>query len=108
MNKKYKYISAKIRKAREAANMSQRELANSIGYKSGTALSLIESANRKISIEELEKIANILHRDIKYFLGQKEDNTDICFALRANHALSKKDQEEILRFITFVKKYPRK
>jgi len=99
---KYRYIGQKIKEARDAASMPQKELADKIGFESATAISLIESGERKVSINDLAKIADILHRDIKFFLGQ-EEKADIRFALRADEDLSKKDQEEILRFIDFTK-----
>ena len=52
--------------------------------------------------EPLEKMSDFLHRDIKFFLGI-EEKQDIRFALRADSNLSKKDQDEILGFIDFVK-----
>ena len=53
--------------------------------------------------EDLDKIANFLHRDIKFFLGL-EEKVDIRFALRADKNLSKKQEEQVLNFIDFVKK----
>jgi len=99
---KNKLIGQKIREAREAAEKSQKELADVLGFESATAISLIESGERKAKIEDLEKMAEFLHRDIKFFLGI-EEKVDIRFALRADKDLSKKDQDDILRFINFVK-----
>jgi len=99
---KNKFIGQKIREAREAAEKSQKELADALGFESATAISLIESGERKAKIEDLEKMAEFLHRDIKFFLGI-EEKQDIRFALRADSNLSKKDQDEILGFIDFVK-----
>jgi transcriptional regulator with XRE-family HTH domain len=97
-------IGLKIREARQAANMAQKDLALSIGYESATAISLIESGERKISIVDLKQLAKILHKNIKFFLGNNNnEKTDIRYALRANEDLSKTDQEEILRFIEFIK-----
>jgi len=100
---KNKLIGQKIKEARESAEISQKQLADTLGFESATAISLIESGERKAKIEDLEKMAELLHRDIKFFLGI-EDKPDIRFALRADKNLTKKDQEEILRFIEFVKK----
>ena len=103
LENKNKFIGAKIREAREAAEKSQRELADVVGFESATAISLIEAGERKVRVEDLEKISNFLHRDIKFFLGLDE-KPDIRFALRVDKNLSKNDQDEILRFINFVKK----
>ena len=66
---KNKFIGQKIKEAREAAEKSQKELADALGFESATAISLIESGERKSKIEDLEKMAEFLHRDIKFFLG---------------------------------------
>lgn len=100
---KNKLIGQKIREAREAAEKSQKELADALGFESATAISLIEAGERKAKIEDLEKMSEFLHRDIKFFLGI-EEKTDIRFALRADKDLSKTDQDKILSFIEFVKK----
>jgi len=100
---KNKLIGQKIREAREAAEKSQKELADALGFESATAISLIEAGERKAKIEDLEKMSEFLHRDIKFFLGI-EEKVDIRFALRADKDLSKNDQDKILSFIEFVKK----
>ena len=100
---KNKLIGQQIREARETAEKSQKELANALGFESTTAISLIEAGERKAKIEDLEKMSEFLHRDIKFFLGI-EEKADIRFALRADKDLSKKDQDKILSFIDFVKK----
>lgn len=101
---KNKEIGQKIREARESAEKSQKELADVLGFESATAISLIESGERKIKVEDLEKIANFLCRDVKFFLGMEEEKADVRFALRADKDLTPKAQEEILSFIDFVKK----
>jgi transcriptional regulator with XRE-family HTH domain len=106
-NEKYKFIGSKIKQFREMAGISQKELADNIGFESATAISLIESGERKVSIKDLEKISDFLKKDIKFFLGEEltpEEKVDIRFALRADKDLSKKEQEKILDFIDFIKK----
>ena len=100
----YKSIGSKITEAREFAKMSQKGLADSIGYESATAISLLESGERKVSIGDLQKMSDIFKRDIKFFLGQEEEKHDLLFALRADKNLTKKDEDQILDFINFVKK----
>jgi len=103
LENKNKFVGQKIKEARESAEKSQKDLADILGFESATAISLIESGERKIKVETLEKIAEFLRRDIKFFLGTSQ-KTDIRFALRADKNLSNKDQETILKFISFVKK----
>ena len=99
-----KFIGQKIKEARENAGLSQKELAEKVGFESGTAISLIEAGERKLRVEDLEKIAGVLQRDISFFLGQEKKQPDIRHALRADKDLSPKDKETILHFIDLAKK----
>lgn len=102
--KKYKLIGGRIKKVREAAKMSQKKLAKAIGFETATSISLIESGSRRVATEDLEKIADILQTDIKFFLGQKTDKADLRFALRADKELSATEKDKILEFIDFIKR----
>jgi len=98
-----KIIGAKIKEAREAAKKSQKELADTLDFESATAISLIESGERKVRVEDLEKIARFLDRDIKFFIGQEDKAIDVRVALRADKDLNEKDREAILRFVEIAK-----
>ena len=100
---RYQLIGRKVREARESAGMSQKALADSIGFESATAISLIESGERRVAIEQLEIIGRTLHRDIKYFLGQETEGASLQFALSADKELTTSDKKQILSFIEFVK-----
>lgn len=96
-------IGSRVREAREASQLSQADLAKVLDYESATAISLIESGERKLRVEDLQKVADFLHRDIKYFIGQEDKPIDMKVALRADKNLDKDDQKQILNFIEFVK-----
>lgn len=98
-------IGRRIKSAREEAGFSQMDLAKVLSFESATAISLIESGDRNITIENLEKIANALHRDINYFLGKKTEKVvDVRFALRADPDLTKKDRDAIMHLVDLAKK----
>ena len=98
------FIGKKIKIAREEAKMSQIDLAKAIGFESGTAISLIESGERKVTIENLNLIGSVLHRDITYFLGKDIDKeVDVKVALRADKNISDDDKTAILHFIEMAK-----
>ncbi len=99
----YGLIGARIRESREKALMSQKTLAEAVGFESATAISLIETGERRVSIEDLANIAKALHVDPKYLLGQEEQKPNIKYALRADKELSSEDEEYILKFIEFIK-----
>ena len=96
------FIGKKIKEARELMGWFQKELAEAVGFETSTAISLIEAGERRVAINDLEKIADVLHQNLKYFLGEDE-KTNFRFALRANKDLSQKDKERILDFIDFIK-----
>ena len=99
-----KSIGARIKIAREERGMSQLDLAKALDFQSATAVSLIEAGERGVPASILTKLIEVLHRDIKYFLGQEaEEKVDVQFALRADKDLSKEDKDAILRFIELAK-----
>lgn len=101
---KYEDIGKKIKEARESRGLSQRELAESLGYESATAISYIESGERKVSVVDLESISKTLHQDIRFFIGQKMETLDIRVALIAEPELDKKDKDTILHIIDMAKR----
>jgi len=102
---KYEFIGKNIRTAREAAGLSQRRLAEKLGYESSTTVSYIESGERKVSIVDLEKIARSLDRPISYFIGDvgEQPIPSVRVALRAESGLKDKDREAILHIIEMAK-----
>lgn len=101
---KYLFIGKKIREARESSGLSQKQLAEKLGYETSTAISYIESGERKVSVVDLEKIANILDKDIRFFLGLEVEPQNVRVALRAESSISEKDQDAILHIIDMAKK----
>ena len=97
-------IGKRLREARDSAGLSQAQLAKALGYESATAVSLIEAGQRKFKIEDLRKAAEILHRDIGYFLGQAMSKLDVKVALRADKDLTEEDKKAVLHFIELAKK----
>jgi transcriptional regulator with XRE-family HTH domain len=104
MKNDQKTIGSRIKQAREDLNMSQLELATDLGFQSATAISLIEADERGVPAAMLEELGKILHKDIKYFLGQEEGKkVDVQVALRADKDLSAEDKEAISHFIELAK-----
>jgi len=67
---KYKLIGKRIRQAREERGMNQAELAEAIGF-SAPSVTYFETGKRRISIEDLEKVAEVLHKPITYFISRE-------------------------------------
>lgn len=61
-------VGSKVKSAREECGLSQTELALLLGYKSATAISLMESNKRGIKITTLWKIAQVTNLLVTYFI----------------------------------------
>lgn len=102
---KHRFIASRIKEARQAAGMSQRELAEAIGFESATAISLIESAGRRVSVVDLINIAKTLQQDVDYFLTDKKNSVpDVRVALRKDGDISNSDKDAILHIIDLAKR----
>jgi len=100
---RYKLIGSRIKDARESLGMSQVDLAKAVGFESPTAIALIESGDRKVSVAHLEEMSKVLQRDISYFLGKENAAPDVAIALRAAAGLSNKDKAMLLRLYELAK-----
>jgi transcriptional regulator with XRE-family HTH domain len=100
---KYEFIGKKIREARESAGLSQKDLAEKLGYETSTAISYMEAGERKVSVVDLEKIAELLGRDLQFFLGQESKALDVRVALRAQGIENDKDHAAIMRIVEMAK-----
>lgn len=65
----YVRIGAKIKKAREGKFLSQAELGAKIGM-TATAINYYEKGKRKISIDDLCRVAAVLGKPLEYFLSE--------------------------------------
>ena len=95
-------IGEKIKQFRMQAGMSQQELAEKLGYKSGTAISLIESGERGVDAADIKKFADALGVTGSLLIGE-DTNLDFATALSSEANLKKKDKDDILNFYNYVK-----
>lgn len=101
-----KPLGGRLREAREYLGFSQEEVANFIGV-SRSALSLIETGQRKVDALELKKLAGLYKRPVGYFTG--EEAGEISFGADVKHLarkvaeLSPDDREELARFVDFLR-----
>ena len=99
-------MGSRIRAARDEMGMSQSQLAAALGFQSATAISLIENGERNVTSALLQRIGEVLHRSMNYFMGQPEQVVDLKVALRADKDLSNEDKDALLRFIELAKQKP--
>jgi transcriptional regulator with XRE-family HTH domain len=101
-----KTLGERLRQAREYLGFSQEEVATYMGI-SRSALSLMESGQRKVDALELKKLAGLYKRPVAYFTGEdaKEPSfsADVKHLARKFSKLSSDDREELSRFADFLR-----
>ncbi|MBN2499436.1 MAG: ImmA/IrrE family metallo-endopeptidase [Anaerolineales bacterium] len=103
----YHRIGLQIKRARERLGISQEELSKAIGYNSPASISHYESGQRKVSIEDLQKISDFLGLPISHFIDSNEPKPEIQkFQLRAT-GIRPAVQEDIEEFLEFASKHGR-
>jgi transcriptional regulator with XRE-family HTH domain len=68
-------VGTKIRKLREEMELTQEDLAKSVGL-SSEFISLLELGRRSPSLESLSRIAKFLDKEISFFILEKEESFD--------------------------------
>lgn len=101
-----KSLPKKIIDLRERVDMKQAELARRLSIDK-SAMSKIESGTRKVSSDELKKIAEIFDVSTDYLLGtgkkQTAQDETHTIAAHLDKDLSDKDKQEIMSFIDYIK-----
>lgn len=98
-------LGTRLKEAREYLELSQDEVARALSVPR-TAISLIETGQRRVDAIELKKLAEIYQRPIGYFTGAEGSTVAIPETVRhlARTAakLSDQDREELLRFAQYL------
>jgi transcriptional regulator with XRE-family HTH domain len=98
-------LGARLKDAREYRGFSQEDVAKGLGV-SRSAISLIESGDRRLDTLELKKLATLYECRIEELTGEREDASaepeSIKMVARAAAALSPEDRSEVLRFAQFL------
>jgi len=101
-----KALGERLREAREYLGFSQDQVATHLGI-SRSALSLMETGQRKVDALELKKLATLYKRPVGHFTGEvAEDFTfgaDVKHLARQVSELSPDDREELGRFADFLR-----
>lgn len=100
-------LGERLREAREYVGYSQDEVANFLKVPR-TAITNIESGQRKVEALELKRLAELYRQPTGHFTGDKDDAgttlpADVAHLARQAAALSPKDREELGRFAEFLK-----
>jgi transcriptional regulator with XRE-family HTH domain len=99
-------LGARLREAREYLGLSQDEVAKYLGTPR-TALTHIESGQRRIDALELKKLAHLYKRPVVYFTGENQTDAgmpeDVAHLARAAAGLSEGDRRELSRFAEYLR-----
>jgi transcriptional regulator with XRE-family HTH domain len=101
-----KALGERLREAREYLGFSQDQVATFLGV-SRSALSLMETGQRKVDALELKKLAGLYKRPVAFFTGEEAEDvsfgTDVKHLARQVSELSPDDREELGRFADFLR-----
>lgn len=99
-------LGIRLREAREYLGLSQDEVAKYLNIPR-TALSHIESGQRRIDALELKKVSQLYKRPVAYFTGESEVESgmpeDVAHLARAAAGLSEGDRRELSRFAEYLR-----
>lgn len=99
-------LGERLRQAREYVGFSQDEVASFLRVPR-TAVTNIESGQRKVDALELKRLAELFRQPVAYFTGDGDEAgaalpTDVAHLARQAASLSIKDREELGRFAEFL------
>lgn len=99
-------MGARLREAREYLGYSQEDAAKVLGV-SRPAITNIESGQRKVEAQELDKLARFYGHTVAFLLTGEEEvaeqETKVKFAARALQGLSERDLGEVMRFASYLR-----
>ncbi len=106
MSKQYETLGRNLRTLRETLNLNQTEVAKYLGLEDHVVISYYENNKRKISLEHLNKLADLYGVDLSDLFEDDFALNKInkAFAFRKNE-LSGNDLEIISNFQRIVKNY---
>lgn len=94
-----------LRQAREYVELSQDEVGKKLDLPR-TAISLIESGQRRVDALELKRFAELYQRPVSYFTGEHSVSAalpqDVEHLARRASSLSETDRAELARFAEFL------
>lgn len=98
-----KQLAERLREAREAAGLSQGDVAQKLSMPR-PAISQIENGHRRVEALELARLAKLYGRPLGFFADEEPVGARRLDALnRTAAALSEKDRAEVLRFAEFLR-----
>lgn len=102
-------LGERLREAREYVGLSQDDVAKHLGVPR-TALSNIETGQRRVDALELQKLAELYRKPVSHLTADGRDTdalpADVAHLARTAASLSAKDREELERFAEYLRTRP--
>ena len=98
-------LGKRLREEREYRGFSQEDVASHLGVPR-SAISLIESGSRRVSAEELGRLARLYQTTMESLAGHSHEASQpesVRLLARAATDLSDTDRDEVLRFAQFLR-----
>lgn len=103
MSKERARLAHKLKEAREAAGLSQDDVARELDLPR-PAISQMENGHRRVEALELSRLAKVYKKPLSYFADDEPSESPRLQALhRTAQELSEKDRNEVLRFAEFLR-----
>jgi transcriptional regulator with XRE-family HTH domain len=97
-------LALRLKEAREYLGLSQQEVAAALNVPR-SAISLIESGQRRVDSVELKTLAKLYQRTVAFFTGEEATSplsSDVAVLAKQASKLSNQDRTELLRFSEFL------
>ena len=95
-------LGKRIKDAREYIGLTQQQVAQALAIPR-SAISDIEKGKRKVTAEELKKLAALLKHPASHFLGEESEvSEDVAVLARTAENLSENDRKELIRFAKYL------
>lgn len=103
MNEERRNLGARLREAREYVGLSQDEVARALGV-TRSAVSLLESGQRKVDALELKRLGELYRRPASFFTDEDVQPAvkTVQHIARAAAGMGEADQRELLQFAEYL------
>lgn len=103
-------ISARLREAREAAGLSQGQVAKKLGMHRPTVTE-IEAGRRKVSSDEIERLSQLYGVSIEWLVkgtsGNVSADARVLVAARELSKMSERDLDRLMKMLQMLRKSER-